>query len=90
MTAPELDLALQGVSETVKTILVDTSELQYISSAGLRVFLALAKKSKQNECSLAIHSLQDSVLRVFEVSGFNKILSLHSDESSALELVAKA
>ena len=47
VTAPELELALQKIPDQTKAIIIDSRDLDYISSAGLRVFLALAKQSKQ-------------------------------------------
>lgn len=89
LTAPEFELALQELSEQDKVVLIDTSKLDYISSAGLRVFLALTKQSKQMDRTLVIHSLQEAVLRVFRVSGFEKILTLCATESEAQELIDK-
>ena len=89
VTAPEFETAFQELTKQDKIVLIDTSKLDYISSAGLRVFLALTKQSKQMDRTLVIHSLQEAVLRVFQVSGFEKILTLCATESEAQELIDK-
>ena len=54
--------------------LIDFSTLDYISSAGLRVVLMLAKRAKQTQGHLILCGLQPHVKEVFEISGFLKIL----------------
>ena len=67
----------------IAKICVDCSAMDYVSSAGLRLFLVLAKKSKEAGGRLVIHSLQDSVSKVFEMTGFSKILEVFADERTA-------
>ncbi len=70
---------------SVKDLLLDCSNLDYINSAGLRVFLLAAKKLEQNGGILAFCSLVPNVRLVFETIGFDRILTLYSDRSTALE-----
>ncbi len=65
-------------------VIMDLSELTYISSAGLRVILLLAKKLKGQNSSLALCSLASSIMDVFEISGFGKIIPIHSSRSDAV------
>ena len=67
-----------------KTVMMDMSELEYISSAGLRVVLMLAKLLEQRKVNFMIHSLSDSIKEVFEISGFDKIISVHDSRERAL------
>ena len=66
-------------------ILVNFEKLNYISSAGLRVLLATAKQLRANGGDLRLCGLNQNVQEVFEISGFNSILSVHTSESEALD-----
>ena len=66
---------------------LDMSGLGYISSAGLRVLLVLAKKVQQTEGKVVLFGLTPSVREVFAVSGFDTIFSIASDPASALAAV---
>ncbi len=65
-------------------ILIDFSELAYISSAGLRVILLTAKKTKAASGKLVLCSLNESINEVFLVSGFNAILDIQTNKDAAL------
>ncbi len=65
-------------------VAVDLSRLEYISSAGLRVLLVVAKKVQQAGGKLALFGLVPNVREIFSISGFDRILALHGDASSAL------
>lgn len=57
-----------------RSILLDLSELVYISSAGLRVVLVLASQLKQHDGRLVLCGMQPQVREVFEISGFLMML----------------
>lgn len=85
-TAPEAqerldDLATRGVAK----VLVDFAELDYISSAGLRVLLATAKKLRGTGGNLRLCGLNETVAEVFEISGFSTIFAVFPSEAEALE-----
>jgi anti-sigma B factor antagonist len=85
-TAPEAqerldDLAAQGVAK----VLVDFTDLDYISSAGLRVLLATAKKLRGTGGNLRLCGLNETVAEVFEISGFSTIFAVFPSEAEALE-----
>lgn len=65
-------------------IVVDASGLDYLSSAGLRVFLVVAKRVKAAGGGLALHSLTDHVREVFEISGFVNVLTVCASREEAL------
>ena len=67
----------------VKTI-IDFSDLEYISSAGLRTLLSLAKKAKSNNRILMLCSLSGLVQEVISVSGFDQILPIVDTLETAL------
>ena len=62
---------MDGVTE----LSLDLAELEYISSAGLRVLLT-AQKVMNRQGSMVIHNVNDTVRDVFEVTGFVDILTI--------------
>ncbi|MFA7439209.1 STAS domain-containing protein [Castellaniella sp.] len=68
---------------------LDLAEVDYISSAGLRVVLMLAKRQKQNAGQLVLCRLQPHVHEVFDISGFLSILSVAPDRTAALARIAQ-
>ncbi len=90
-TAADVELALQdllGAGE--RQFLVDLSGIGYVSSAGLRVLLALAKQLDGGKGSLRLCGLNASVMQVFEVAGFSKLFAIFPNRAAALAQVAKA
>jgi len=66
-------------------VLIDLEKLNYISSAGLRVMLATAKKLRAAGGDLRLCNLNQNVQDVFEISGFSSILSVHGSQEEALD-----
>lgn len=64
---------------------IDMSKLDYISSAGLRVLLVVAKKSQQAMRKMVLFGLVANVREIFSISGFDKIFSIHADAAAALK-----
>ena len=64
-------------------VILDLENLFYISSAGLRVILLTAKALQRQETEFAVCSLSDSVKEIFQISGFDKIISMHSTVDDA-------
>ena len=85
-TSPDAQQQLTRLIEEGETkILVNLEKLDYISSAGLRVLLVVAKKLKANAGELRICSLNAVVKEVFDISGFDMILPVSASEAEALE-----
>ena len=77
LTAPEFtDQLEKWIAEGLINFTIDCSQLDYISSAGLRALLIIAKKVGGLNGKLQLAALQESVQTVFEISGFNKIIPL--------------
>jgi anti-anti-sigma factor len=88
VSSPELEKDLsQLMAEGEKDFVIDLGELDYISSAGLRVILATAKRLKEKEGKILLASLQDMVKEVFEISGFSAIIPIYESVESALNHV---
>ena len=76
---------LLHINQGVNQLLLDLSELEYISSAGLRVVLVAAKRLKQSAGLMVLCGIRGSIHEIFEVSGFLSILSVTQTRSEALE-----
>ena len=83
-TAPDAQKQLDAVVAGAKKVALDFSSLDYISSAGLRVLLGVAKKLKGSGGTLGMFGLNQSVKEVFEISGFSTILAVYPSEADAL------
>jgi anti-anti-sigma factor len=66
-----------------RRLLIDLGELQYISSAGLRTALVVAKRMQAAGGRLALCSLNPQIAEVFKISGFDTILDIHVSAESA-------
>ncbi|MBQ7740101.1 MAG: STAS domain-containing protein [Eubacterium sp.] len=74
-TAPELDAQVTSSIEGTENLVFDFAQLDYISSAGLRVLLsALKMMSKQG--SMKITNVSESVREIFDITGFSDILTI--------------
>lgn len=74
---------LQVVNSGVSRIVVDFAELDYISSAGLRVVLVGAKMTRAPR-KFVLCGMKPHIREVFDVSGFAKILNIQADRAAAL------
>lgn len=69
-------------------LLVDFSGVDFISSAGLRVVLAVLKRVKAANGRLALCSIQPAVREVFDITGFTSMLDMHSGRAEAMVALA--
>ena len=74
-TAPELEAELKENMDKIQALVLDFSELEYISSAGLRVLL-MAQKTMAEKDGLKVTGVSPLILDVFEVTGFTDILDI--------------
>jgi serine/threonine-protein kinase RsbW len=65
-------------------VMIDCSALDYVSSAGLRVFLLAARAAERAGISFALCALTPAVREVFELSGFARLMAVHADRAAAL------
>ena len=88
-TSPALDAHLLALSKNREhRVVIDFSRVEYISSAGLRVMLTLAKRTKEAKGKLALASLGDSVRQVFELAGFLPLFSVEATAEAAAARVS--
>ncbi len=75
MTAPNLEAEIKSIEGDIASVVLDFEGLEYISSAGLRVILALQKLMNQKSGMLIKH-VNEVIMEVFEVTGFVDILTI--------------
>lgn len=74
-TAPQLEAELKKSLDGVTALIMDFAELEYISSAGLRVLLS-TQKVMNKQGKMVIRHANETILEVFEVTGFTDILTV--------------
>ncbi len=74
-TAPQLEAELKQSVNGVTELALDFSKLEYLSSAGLRVLLS-AQKVMNRQGSMVIKNVNETIMEIFEVTGFADILTV--------------
>ncbi len=74
-TAPTLEGELKGEVDGITSLIFNLKDLEYISSAGLRVLLS-AQKVMNKQGSMVIRGANDDIMEIFEVTGFSDILTI--------------
>lgn len=75
VTAPQLESALNEVLDDAKELVFDFENLEYISSAGLRVILK-AQKAKEGKGGLKIKNANSNIKEIFDITGFSDFLNI--------------
>ena len=75
ITAPALDKTINENLGEIKNLILDFKQLEYISSAGLRVLLSTQKKLQQKG-TMKLKNVREEVMEVFEITGFVDILTI--------------
>jgi anti-sigma B factor antagonist len=84
----ELDLAIaKSVGEGFTKILVDCSALEYISSAGLGVFMSYIEEFKDRNIKMVLFGMNDRVANTFSILGLNELLQIGRDKVQAKQIV---
>lgn len=73
-----------AVDTNARVVVLDLEHISYISSAGLRVILLTAKSLLKKNAKFAVCSLSAQIREVFEISGFDKIISVHASQAEAI------
>lgn len=74
-TSPQLEAALEGAIDGMEQIVFDITDVEYLSSAGLRVLLS-TQKTMKNPKAMLIRGANREIREVFEVTGFSDILNV--------------
>ena len=75
VTAPELEKELKESIKGIVELVFDFASLEYVSSAGLRVLLS-AQKTMNKQGSMIIKNANESIMEVFDVTGFVDLLTI--------------
>ena len=75
VTAPEADRIICEQAEMTDSLTLDLKELEYISSAGLRILLS-AQKKMQKKGKMKLVNVNENVMKVLEMTGFADILEI--------------
>lgn len=79
-SAPEFETQLKRVLAENVNLELDFSDLEYITSAGLRILLAAYKRQKKAEKAFVIRHANPAVMEVFEITGFSEQLDIRQEE----------
>ena len=86
-TAPKFEQAIQDlVNESQNNIIVSMSELNYISSAGLGVFMGFIEEIREKDGDIKLSNMSDKVYKVFDLLGFPALYQIFKEESEAEEI----
>ena len=80
----QVEQVLAAVTTAPSVVIIDCALLNYVSSAGLRVFLLAARAAQRAGVGFSLCALTPAVREVFDVSGFSRIIELHPDRDAAL------
>ncbi len=76
-TSPQLEAELSASLDGVKQLTLDLQQLAYLSSAGLRVILS-AQKRMNKQGQMVVRHVNETIMEVFEVTGFVDILTIEA------------
>lgn len=76
VTAPDLENEINDELGNFNSLILDFTNLEYISSAGLRVLVSTQKKLKSEDIPMTIKNVNDTINEIFKMSGFDKILKI--------------
>ncbi len=76
VSAPDFENEINDEMGRFDSLILDFTNLEYISSAGLRVLIATQKKLKPNNIPMTIKNVNDAITKIFKMSGLDKILKI--------------
>jgi anti-sigma B factor antagonist len=79
------DRLLAHIDSGGRRIAVDLARLEYISSAGLRVFILAAKRLDKVHGKIVLCALTDPVQEIFDIAGFTPLFAIHDSHQGALQ-----
>lgn len=89
-TAPELETAFQeSIGKGNYRIIVNFEKLDYISSAGLGVFMSFIEEIRNNGGDIKMSNMNDKVFSVFDLLGFPMLFDIEEKEETAIEKFEK-
>ncbi len=77
-----------AVTDSDTVLVLSFENVDYISSAGMRVILLTARSLQRKRAKIALCSMNDSIRAVFKISGFDKIVPIHESTAAALSALS--
>lgn len=89
-TAPNFEQAIQElIEENRYKIIVSMSDLNYISSAGLGVFMGFIEEIREKEGDIKLTNMKEKVYKVFDLLGFPALYQIYKEEADAEKAYTK-
>ena len=89
-SSPEAEKVVRdALGAQTDRILFDLGQLEYLSSAGLRVLLSAAKEMRRREGKIVLCSLNEFVKEIFEVSGFQSLIPITDTVESGIDVLSE-
>lgn len=85
-----LDNALEASFSNQKNILLDLEKLEYISSAGLGVFISRLEEVKEKNINLVFYGMNENVRQVFNILGLESLLNIKGTKEEAIKALNEA
>lgn len=86
ISSPKLETKVKEIiASGCKKLLINFNEVDYLSSAGMRLLLATAKKLKEAGGTLVISDLNDDILEIIKIAGLERVLRIYPDMGKALK-----
>jgi anti-anti-sigma factor len=79
-----LEQRVQDIVSRDEHVIVDLAAMSYVSSAGLRCFIILAKHARARQKAIALVALQDEVAEIFEISGLLSLFKVYGTVDDAV------
>ncbi|MCX6240880.1 MAG: STAS domain-containing protein [Bacteroidetes bacterium] len=77
---------MELLDQNTNRILINCSQMDYVSSSGLRILLMALKRITMAKGKFALCSLQENIREIFEISGFTTIFEIYPNEEDALRV----
>lgn len=77
-TSPDLEAAIQGLPEDTNEFIIDLANLDYISSAGLRVLVSTEKIAGQRNGKMVLQHPNEEVAEVFDMTGLADVFTIEA------------
>ncbi len=79
--------SLKKLLENKNKIIINFEDIDYISSAGLRSILIIAKEAKNRDGKLVLCSLKEHIMEIFEITGFTKMINIVNTLQDAEKII---
>ena len=79
------DKVMEEIKNGCNKMIINFSDVNYVSSAGLRVLIFTTKSFAKNSGSFSVCSLNANIMKIFEISGLVNLFTIHDDLATGIE-----